>query len=162
MGLLNLTRIARHVYVFAAAIALMGTSPAAAQTNIKFSLDGRLEGLAATFFLPQDRGYFTAESLDVVVDEATTALEPITRVASGAYDMGLADINTLIKYRDHHPSPPVRAVFMGYNKPPFAIVARRSRGITGPKQLKNKKLDRATRGVPTRECPVPANVNKKG
>ena len=54
--------------------------------------------------------------------------------------MGLADINTLIKYRDQHPSPAVRAVFMLYNKPPFAIVARRSRDITEPKQLENKKL----------------------
>ncbi|TMJ95108.1 MAG: ABC transporter substrate-binding protein, partial [Alphaproteobacteria bacterium] len=56
---------------------------ASAQTAIKFSLDGRLEGLAATFFLPQDRGYFRAQELQVTVDEATSALEPITRVASG-------------------------------------------------------------------------------
>src|SRR5215831_20329870 len=138
MRLLNLTRMDRPACVFAAVIALTAAWPAAAQTSIKFSLDGRLEGLAATFFLPQDRGYFKAEGLDVTVDEATTALEPITRVASGAYDMALADINTLIKYRDQHPSPPVRAVFMVYNKPPFAIVARRSRGITDPKQLEGK------------------------
>jgi NitT/TauT family transport system substrate-binding protein len=159
MGLLNLTRIARHAYVFAAAIALMGASPTAAQTTIKFSLDGRLEGLAATFFLPQDRGYFQTEGLDVVVDEATTALEPITRVASGAYQMGLADINTLIKYRDQHPSPPVRAVFMLYNKPPFAIVARRSRGITEPKELEGKKLGAPTAGMTFGEWPLFAKLN---
>ena len=96
MGLLNLMRIVRPAHVFAAAIALTTAWPAAAQTSIKFSLDGRLEGLAATFFLPQDRGYFRTEGLDVTLDEATSVLEPITRVASGAYDMGLADINTLI------------------------------------------------------------------
>src|SRR5262249_33418594 len=129
MRLLKLTRRGRSACVFAAAIALSAAWPAAAQTSIKFSLDGRLEGLAATFFLPQDRGYFKAEGLDVTVDEATTALEPITRVASGAYDMGLADINTLIKYRDRHPSPPVKGVFMLCNRPPFAVVARRSRAI---------------------------------
>ena len=140
MGLLNLTRMDRLAPLLAAALAVIAAWPAAAQTSIKFSLDGRLEGLAATFFLPQDRGYFGAPDLNVTVDEATTALEPITRVASGAYQMGLADINTLIKYRDQHPSPPVRAVFMLYNKPPFAIVARRSRGITEPKELEGKKL----------------------
>ena len=75
MGLLNLTRIDRPAHLFAAAIALMAAWPAAAQTGIKFSLDGRLEGLAATFFLPEDRGYFRTEGLDVVVDEAATALE---------------------------------------------------------------------------------------
>jgi NitT/TauT family transport system substrate-binding protein len=159
MGLLNLTRIDRPAYLFAAAIAVMGWWPAAAQTSIKFSLDGRFEGLAATFFLPQDRGYFRTEGLDVVVDEATTALEPITRVASGAYEMGLADINTLIKYRDQHPSPPVKAVFMLYNTAPFAIVARESRGVTEPKQLEGKKLGSPPAGITFGEWPLFAKLN---
>jgi NitT/TauT family transport system substrate-binding protein len=159
MGLLNLTRMDRPARLLAAALAVMAAWPAAAQTSIKFSLDGRLEGLAATFFLPQDRGYFRTQGLNVTVDEATTALEPITRVASGAYEMGLADINTLIKYRDQHPAPPVRAVFMLYNKPPFAIVARRSRGITEPKELEGKKLGTPPTGITFGEWPLFAKLN---
>ena len=158
MRLFKLTRINRHAALLAALIALTAVRPAAAQTSIKFSLDGRLEGLAATFFLPQDRGYFKSEGLDVTVDEAATALEPITRVASGAYEMALADINTLIRYRDQHPSPPLKAVFMLYNKPPFAIVARRSRGITDPKQLEGKKLGTPPVGI-TFEWPLFAKLN---
>ena len=159
MSLLDLTRIGRPALLFTAAIAFMTAWPAAAQTSIKFSLDGHLEGLAATFFLPQDRGFFKSEGLDVTLDEAATMLEPITRVASGAYDMGLADINTLIKYRDQHPSPPVRAVFMVYNKPPFAIVARGSRGITEPKQLEHKKLGAPPTGITFVEWPLFAKLN---
>src|SRR5437660_783668 len=159
MRLLKLTRIIHSASLVAAALACMAPWRASAQTAIKFSLDGRLEGLAATFFLPQDRGYFRAQELQVTVDEATTALEPITRVASGAYQMGLADINTLIKYRDQHPSPPVRAVFMLYNKPPFAIVARRSRGITEPKELEGKKLGAPTAGMTFGEWPLFAKLN---
>ncbi|MBV8243072.1 MAG: hypothetical protein JOY75_20010, partial [Hyphomicrobiales bacterium] len=56
MSLLDLTRIGRPAFLVAAAITLTAAWPAAAQTSIKFSLDGRLEGLTATFFLPQDRG----------------------------------------------------------------------------------------------------------
>jgi NitT/TauT family transport system substrate-binding protein len=159
MRLLKLTRINRLASLVAALIALTVAWPAAAQTSIRFSLDGRLEGLAATFFLPQDRGYFKNEGLDVTVDEATTAVEPITRVASGAYDMALADINTLIRYRDQHPSPPLKAVFMLYNKPPFAIVARRSRGITDPKQLEGKKLGAPPAGITFGEWPLFAKLN---
>ena len=159
MRLLKLTRINRLASLVAALIALTVAWPAAAQTSIRFSLDGRLEGLAATFFLPQDRGYFKNEGLDVTVDEATTAVEPITRVASGAYEMALADINTLIRYRDQHPSPPLKAVFMLYNKPPFAIVARRSRGITDPKQLEGKKLGAPPAGITFGEWPLFAKLN---
>ena len=159
MRLLKLTRINRLASLVAALIALTAVRPAAAQTSIRFSLDGRLEGLAATFFLPQDRGYFKNEGLDVTVDEATTAVEPITRVASGAYEMALADINTLIRYRDQHPSPPLKALFMLYNKPPFAIVARRSRGITDPKQLEGKKLGAPPAGITFGEWPLFAKLN---
>ena len=159
MGLLKLSRIDRRACLVGAALTCTLPWRASAQTAIKFSLDGRLEGLAATFFLPQDRGYFRAEGLDVTVDEATTALEPITRVASGAYEMGLADINTLIKYRDQHPSPPLKAVFMVYNKPPFAIVARRSRGITEPKDLEGKRLGAPPAGITFGEWPLFAKLN---
>src|SRR6185436_11846656 len=35
---------------------------------------------------------------------------------------------------------PIKAVFMVYNKPPFAVVGRKSRGIAAPKDLEGKKL----------------------
>jgi len=35
---------------------------------------------------------------------------------------------------------PIKAVFMVYNKPPFAIVGRKSRGVMKPKDLEGKKL----------------------
>jgi NitT/TauT family transport system substrate-binding protein len=84
MGLLNLTRIGRPAYLAAAALVLIFAEPAAAQTSIKFSLDGRLEGPEALVLLPQDKGYFKSEGLDVSVDDAASPLEPITRVASGS------------------------------------------------------------------------------
>jgi NitT/TauT family transport system substrate-binding protein len=159
----DLARIGRPGCLLAAAFALAAvlasTWPAAAQTSMKFSLDGRLEGLAATLLVPQDKGYFKAAGLDVTVDEATSVTEPITRVASGAYEMGLADINTLIKYRDLHPTAPLKAVFMIYNKPPFAIVARKSRGVTEPKQLEGKRLGAPPAGVTFAEWPLFAKLN---
>ena len=120
MGPLDLMRLRWAARLAVAALALVVALPAAAQTNVKFSLDGRLEGPAGLFLFPHDRGYYRAAGLEVTVDEAAsgTATESITRVASGAYEMGFADINALIKYRDHNPSAPVKAVFMVYNKPP--------------------------------------------
>ena len=159
MGLLNLTRIGRPAYLAAAALALVFSGPAAAQTGIKFSLDGRLEGPEALVLLPQDKGYFKTEGLDVTVDDAASPLEPITRVASGSYDMAFADINALIRYRDQNPSAPVKAVFIVYNKPPYAVVARKSRGITEPKQLENKKLGAPPAGATFAQWPLFAKLN---
>ena len=113
---------------------------AAAQTPIKFSLDFRFEGPSAPFLMGIDKGYYQAEGLDVTIDTAAGSIEPIMRVASGAYDMGFGDINTLIKFRDQNPNMPIKAVFMVYSRAPFSIVARKSRGVTIPKDLEGKKL----------------------
>src|SRR6266849_6471404 len=113
---------------------------AAAQTPIKFSLDFKFEGPSAPFLVGIDKGYYQAEGLNVTIDSSAGSLEPITRVASGTYDMGFGDINSLIKFRDQNPTLPIKAVFMVYNRPPFSIVTRKSRGVTLPKGLEGKKL----------------------
>ena len=163
MGFVDHVRPGRPGWFLVAALALAVASaplsPAAAQTSMKFSLDGRLEGLAATLLVPQDKGYFKAEGLDVTVDEAANVNEPITRVASGLYEMGLADLNLLIKYRDQHPTAPLKAIFIIYNKPPYAIVARKSRGITEPKQLEGKRLGAPAASVTFGKWPLFAKLN---
>jgi NitT/TauT family transport system substrate-binding protein len=159
MGLLNLRRIGPLAYLVAAASTLVLASPAAAQAPIKFSLDSRIEGPDALILLPLDRGYFKNRGLDVSVDDAASPLDPITRVATGGYDLAFADINALIRYRDQHPSPPVKAVFMVYNKPPYAIVTRKSRGITEPKQLEGKKLGAPPTGSTFAQWPLFAKLN---
>jgi NitT/TauT family transport system substrate-binding protein len=141
------------------ALLLASAAPAWTQTALKFSLDGRLEGPAAPFLVPQDKGYFRHEGLDVTIDEGATPVEPISRVASGAYEMGFVDINALIKYRDQNPSAPIKAVFMVYNRPPFAVVARKSRGITEPKHLEGKKLGAPPNAATLAQWPLFAKLN---
>jgi len=138
---------------------LLAGAPAAAQTAVKFSLDGRIEGPDAPFFVPLDRGFFKAEGLEVTIDEGASPLDPINRVAAGGYEMGFADFNTLIKYRDQHPSTPIKAVFVVYNKPPYAIVSRKSRGIAEPRQLEGKRLGAPTAGSTFAEWPLFAKLN---
>jgi len=132
---------------------------AQAQTGIKLSLDERLEGPAGLFLLPLDRGYYRSEGLDVAIEEGASPLDPITRVASGAYELGFADINALIRYRDQNPAAPVKAVFMLYSKPPFAIIGRKSRGISDPKSLEDKKLGGSPAGETYNQWPIFAKLN---
>jgi NitT/TauT family transport system substrate-binding protein len=124
----------------AALAAMVAASPARAETPIKFSLDFKFEGPSAPFLVAIDKGYFKAEGLSVTIDTSAGSVEPINRVASGTYEMGFADINSLIKFRDANPSNPVKAVFMVYNKPAFSIVGRKSRGVTKPKDLEGRVL----------------------
>ena len=134
-------RVTRYALAVAAAISVAATGIASAQnTAVRFSLDSKLEGPMAPFAVAIDRGYYRAEGLEVTIDAGVGPIEPINRVASGNYDLAFTDINTLIKFRDANPQTPIKAVFMVYNKPPYAVVGRKSRGVAAPKDLEGKKL----------------------
>ncbi|HEY5305620.1 MAG TPA: ABC transporter substrate-binding protein [Pseudolabrys sp.] len=120
--------------------ATLACGSAAAETPVKFSLDFKIEGTSAPFLLALDKGYYKAEGLNVAVEPSTGSDEAIGRVATGGYDVGLADINAMIKYRDANPDAPVIAVFILYNRPPYAVIGRKSRGINTPKDLEGKRL----------------------
>jgi NitT/TauT family transport system substrate-binding protein len=129
----------------AAAVAgILHGSNAAAQigtsTLLRISLDGRIEAPAAPFLFALERGHYRSEGLDVRFEPAPDFLTPINRVAAGTYEIGFADINALIRLHGHNPAPPVKAVFMVYNKAPYAVTARKSRGVAKPQDLEGKKL----------------------
>ena len=54
--------------------------------------------------------------------------------------MGIGDINSLIKFRDANPSNPIKPSSCSTTSLPSAIVARKSLGVTKPKDLEGKKL----------------------
>jgi NitT/TauT family transport system substrate-binding protein len=150
----------RHLELGVLLAAAVGcASPVLGQTPLKFSLDWKYEGTQAPFLLALDRGYFKVEGLDVTIDTAGGSVEPINRIASRTYDMAFADINSMIKFRDQNPETPLKAVFMIYSNPPFAVVARKSRGVTAPKDLEGKKLGAPTADGAYAQWPIFVKAN---
>lgn len=124
----------------AVALAAAAALPAAAQTRLPFALDWKFEGPAAPYFVAIDKGYFADRGLEVEVSEGAGSLDAIPKVATGAFPVGFADINSLIKFLDQNPGAPVTAVMMVYDRPPFAVVGRKSLGVTGPGDLEGRVL----------------------
>ncbi len=127
----------------AAGGAAMLAAPAIAQApvNIRFTLDFRIEGPNALFLHGVDRGFYRDEGINVTMDAGNGSRESVTRVASGAYDLGFGDVNSLIRFRDETPGVDVKSVMMIYDRAPFSVVGRRSRGVTNdPKSLHGKRI----------------------
>lgn len=123
---------------FAASVAVAGQ--ASAQTEMPFALDWKFEGPSAPYFAAIDEGFFDEAGLSVEISEGKGSLDAIPKVATGAYPIGFADINSLMRFLDQNPDAPVTAVMMVYDKPPFAVVGRKSLGIEAPKDLEGKVL----------------------
>ena len=126
----------------AALAAALTFGSAHAQTPIKFQLDWRFEGPAALFLQPAAKGYFKAAGLDVTIDSGNGSGGTVTRVASGTYDMGFADMAALMEFHANNPDAPNKpvAVMMVYNNTPAAVLALKKSGITKPADLSGKKL----------------------
>lgn len=119
---------------------ILAPAAAAAQTTFPFALDWKFEGPAAPYFIAIDNGYFSDEGLDVEISAGQGSLDAIPKVATGAFPVGFADINSLVRFLDQNPGAPVTAVMMVYDKPPFAIVGRKSLGVEAPKDLEGRIL----------------------
>ncbi|MDO9292741.1 MAG: ABC transporter substrate-binding protein, partial [Hydrogenophaga sp.] len=133
----------RHFIQTAATLATWAAfGSAQAQTALKFQLDWRFEGPAALFLQPAAKGYFKAAGLDVTIDSGNGSGGTVTRVASGTYDMGFADMAALMEFHANNPDAPNKpvAVMMVYNNTPAAVLALKKSGITKPADLNGKKL----------------------
>lgn len=128
-------------------------------TAIQFSYERAIDAVAAPFVLAASKGLFRAENLAVASNNANGSPDAIARVASGASDLAIADLNALIRYRDGVEAVPVKAVFVLMNAAPYAIIARKSRGVRGLGDLEGKSLGVADGDLAIRLWPALAKRN---
>jgi NitT/TauT family transport system substrate-binding protein len=143
-----------------AALFISGAAAAQKDIPVRFALDWRFEGPAAPYLVAIDKGYYKAEGLNVSIDPGTGSVEGINRVASGAYDVGFADINILVKYRDNPRNLPVKMVMMVYDAPAFSIVTLKKSGIAKPKDLEGRILGAPAADGAWAQWPIFVQANK--
>jgi NitT/TauT family transport system substrate-binding protein len=153
--------------LFAAAFALVLSLPVSAQSEmrIRFSLDRAIDGTAAPLFLAIDKGYFREQGIDVVIEPAQSPLDAVTRLALGTgatettHDMSIGDINAMIRYRDQNPPTGIEAVFIVHDKPTYALVGRKSRGVQFVKDTEGRKLAAPAADPASQLWPLFAKLN---
>jgi NitT/TauT family transport system substrate-binding protein len=111
--------------------------------------------------LPVAKGYFKEAGLDVTVDAGNGSGGAVTRVASGTYDMGFADLAALMEFHANNPDAPNKpvAVMMVYNNTPASVMALKKSGIKTPADLNGKKLGAPVFDAGRRAFPIFAKAN---
>jgi NitT/TauT family transport system substrate-binding protein len=127
---------------------------AQAQTKVKFALDWQIQGPQAPFITAKAIGAFTGQGLDVTIDRGTGSQKTIEQVATGTYEIGYGDINSMIEYNVKNPQQPLIAVGIILNSPPFALISLKRYGIQQPKDLKGATIGAPAGDAPRRLWPI--------
>jgi NitT/TauT family transport system substrate-binding protein len=148
----------------AAGFARAGTADAKADTSpptaVAFALDHPVDAAVAPVVVASTKGLFRAEGLNVTTTIATGTADAIARVAAGKSQLALADLNALIRFRSKAGAPPVKAVFMLFDKAGYAFIARKSRGITTLADIAGKTIGVADDDLSIRLWPALARQNE--
>lgn len=133
---------------------LLSGGALAQETTIKFTLGWKTQGSDAAYLYALDKGFFKEEGLNVVIDQGEGSGATVTRIMSGAYDAGFGDVNAIIQNASTRPQDAPVMVYMMWNRPPFAIVAKASSGINTIKDFEGRTLGGAQGTPTTRLLPV--------
>lgn len=153
----------RTAIVTAAALltGLSAMTPALAQagsTPVRFTLDFSFQGPQSPFLVAQDKEYYTKQGLDVKIDRGFGSADAISKIASGAYDLGFGDINSLIEFNAKNPNNRLIAIYMVYDAPAAAVLTLNS-DIKTPKDLEGRTIAAPAGDAARRLFPVFAEAN---
>ncbi len=124
------------------------------QTTWKFTLDFIVQGPQAPFLVALEKGYYAEEGLNITIDRGFGSADAVTKIAGGAYNLGYADINSMIEFNARNPGRELVAIAILLNEPPFSIITLRREGITRPIELYGKKLGAPAGDAPRRLWPL--------
>jgi len=135
-----LIRLVRVVSLALVSLALVSLTYAQDLTPVTFTLDWAIQGPQAFFLLAEEQGYFEEEGIDITIDRGFGSSGTVSQIAGGAYDIGFADINSMIEFNANNPEQALTAVAVVYNFPPFAIFTLAESGIDDPAELVGNTL----------------------
>lgn len=113
---------------------------ARAATPVRLVLDFAFQGNHSVFALGIDGGFYSREGLGVTMDRGYGSGDTIVKVASGAYDIGFADINAAVKFNAQNPDKRVIAIYQGFDRTLSAIISLAKAGIKQPKDVQGRTL----------------------
>lgn len=132
-----------------------------AAAPIRFLLDWRIEGPTALLLAAQEKGHFRDEGLEVRFETVNGSRQAPAQLASGDFEAGFGDINALIRFRDANAGQDPKAVMIVHDRAPFAIIGRRSRGITPlPASLEGRRLGAPAGDAAFAQWPIFSKLNR--
>jgi NitT/TauT family transport system substrate-binding protein len=128
--------------------------------KVRFILDWAFQGQQAPFTVPADDGTFKKYKLDVTVDRGFGSGDTVAKVASGAYDIGLADLYSVVRFNGANPDHQLLAVMMVNDKSALAVETKAAGPIKTPQDLNGRSIAAPVGDASRQLFPLFADINK--
>jgi len=139
----------------AAAVSLFAPSVMAqAPDAAKLALEFRIYGGNAPSFYAIESGIFRNLGLNITADGSSGSGEAITRVASGAYEFGLADASAVVEFAGRNPEVAPKILMPIFDVFPAAIISLKRKPINSINDLKTAKLGVGTADAGSKILPA--------
>jgi NitT/TauT family transport system substrate-binding protein len=90
--------------------------------------------------LAEDRGLFRQQNLAVRMDRGFGSGDAVVKVASGAYDVGFADVSAVVKFNAENPDKRLVSIYQVFDRTAAAVVTMKGRGIEKPQDVAGRHL----------------------
>lgn len=121
-----------------AAILFAMAGSAMAGDAVTLRLEWAIGGGHGPFFLAKERGYFTAEGIDIEISPGNGSSKTVAIVGSGGATFGISDGASLI--RNAAQGLPIKMVGVIANTSPFSLTVREDSGIKTIKDIEGRKI----------------------
>ena len=127
--------------LLASLVMAFGVTAAHAADSLTVQLDWLPGGDKAFVYAGVQQGFFKAEGLDVKIVPGRGSSDAVTKIASGAADVGFGGISALMMAAAESKSPvPVKAVMSLYSKQPDALFTRADSKIKTLKDMEGRTV----------------------
>ena len=112
---------------------------AQAADKVKFQTDWIPSGEHAAYYGGIEKGIFAEEGLDVTITRGYGSGDTVTKLATGSFDFGVADVGAVLTARART-GIPVKVVSTVYTHSPHSLFVLKSSGIANFKGLEGKRI----------------------
>ncbi|HEV7268129.1 MAG TPA: ABC transporter substrate-binding protein [Falsiroseomonas sp.] len=132
----------RHLIAAAGALLAAPRLAAAqgAQRRATIAMDWALQGVTAPWTMAEDRGWFREAGADIAVTRGFGSGDTVVKVASGAVELGYADVYTLMRFLAQNPAQRMVAFFMVHDRSALSLAVMADSPIRQPADFAGKTL----------------------
>jgi len=121
-------------------LAVAAACPAVAQMPLRVVLPFSFQGALGNWTLAEADGCYKRQDLAVVIDGGKGSGDAISKVAAGAYDIGIADFSSIVLFGVRQPAVGLVVVYVMWDRTPTSVAALKKSGIRKPTDLAGKRI----------------------